>query len=143
MAEVRLAKAVAAVLLVAAGPCAAREKLAQRILGEAGVKGGLIVHLGCGDPGAPGLTAALRAGDGYLVHGLDRDVNNVAKAREHIRKLGLYGPVSVEHWAETYLPYADDLVNLLIVGDTCGVTREEMMRVLAPNGVAYVRTGGR
>ena len=50
------------------------------------------VHVGCGDGK---LTAALRAGDGFLVHGLDTDVKNVAKAREHIRSRGLCGKVSV------------------------------------------------
>ena len=30
------------------------------------------------------LTAALRAGDGYVVQGLDRDVADVAAARAHI-----------------------------------------------------------
>ena len=43
---------------------------AERILEQAGVQGGLIVHLGCGDGR---LTVALRAGDGFLVHGLDCD----------------------------------------------------------------------
>ncbi|MHC4332071.1 MAG: hypothetical protein ACYSWW_28575 [Planctomycetota bacterium] len=40
---------------------------ARRILDAAGVKGGLIVHIGCSDGK---LTAALRDGDSYLVHGL-------------------------------------------------------------------------
>ncbi|MEA3225187.1 MAG: hypothetical protein U9Q07_04490 [Planctomycetota bacterium] len=38
--------------------CAAQGKQAGRILAETGVKGGLVVHLGCGDGK---LTAALRA----------------------------------------------------------------------------------
>lgn len=42
--------------------------LARDILDATGVKGGLIVHLGCGDGK---LTAALRVNDRYLVHGLD------------------------------------------------------------------------
>ena len=37
----------------------AHAQSAKDILKASGVKGGLVVHLGCGDPGAPGLTAAL------------------------------------------------------------------------------------
>jgi len=48
--------------------------LARKILSETGVKGGLVVHLGCGDGK---LTAALRANDSYLVQGLDADEGNV------------------------------------------------------------------
>ena len=74
----------------AAAPDPEAAARAQRILEATGVKGGLIVHLGCGDGT---LTAALRANDRYLVHGLDTDAERAAKAREHIRSLGLYGPV--------------------------------------------------
>jgi 2-polyprenyl-3-methyl-5-hydroxy-6-metoxy-1,4-benzoquinol methylase len=68
-------------------------KLAGQILKATGVSGGLIVHVGCGDGK---LTAALRADDGCLVHGLDRDAESVRIAREHIQSLGVYGSVSVE-----------------------------------------------
>jgi outer membrane protein assembly factor BamB len=99
------------------------------------VKGGLVVHLGCGD-GA--LTAALRASDVYLVHGLDADPANVTKARAFIRGKGLYGPVSVDRLDGPRLPYTDNLVRLLVADDLGGVPMTEVMRVLAPNGVAYV-----
>ena len=112
---------------------------ARAILDATGVKGGLIVHLGGGDGR---LTAALRASGAYLVHGLARDVSEVREARRHIRAEGLYGPVSVMHWKGERLPYADNLVNLLLADDPGGVPMEEMMRVLAPLGVAYVKAGG-
>jgi len=121
----------------AAGEAADRE-LAERILDAAGVKGGLIVHLGCGDPGAPGLTAALHADGRYLVHGLDTDPDDVRRARETIRRLGIYGPVSVDRFDGKRLPYADNLVNLLVAEDLGGVDMEEVMRVLVPGGVAQV-----
>ena len=41
------------------------------------------------------------------------------------------------------LPYAENLVNLLVVGDQCEVPDEEMLRVLAPGGMAYVREAQR
>ena len=109
---------------------------AEGILAAAGVKGGLIVHVGCGDGK---LTAALRAGEQYLVHGLDADAANVARARKHIRSLKLCGKVSVEAFSGEHLPYADNLVNLLVSDDLGKVTLAEVMRVLAPRGVAYVK----
>ncbi|NQU20957.1 MAG: PQQ-binding-like beta-propeller repeat protein [Candidatus Nealsonbacteria bacterium] len=100
----------------------------------------MIVHLGCGDGK---LTAALHAGDGYLVHGLDRDAGQVAKARATIRSLGVYGPVSVDRLDANRLPYIDNLVNLIVVENRYDVPTHELMRVLAPLGVAYVNTDGR
>jgi ubiquinone/menaquinone biosynthesis C-methylase UbiE len=84
---------------------------ARQILDATNVKGGLIVHVGCGDGK---LTAALHANDRYLVHGLDKDAENVQQAQKHIRSLGLYGKVSVGQWKGKHLPYIDNLVNLLV-----------------------------
>ncbi|MCD6303826.1 MAG: PQQ-binding-like beta-propeller repeat protein, partial [Planctomycetes bacterium] len=134
-------------LLYPAGPAAAQsktevpaEKEALEILRLAGVKGGLVVHLGCGDGR---LTAALRAGPQYLVQGLDADPADVAAARRHIRSLGLYGPVSVERWSAGHLPYAGNLVNLLVASDMGGVSMAEAMRVVAPGGAICLRKAGR
>ena len=101
--------------------------------------GGLVVHLGCGDGK---LTAALRANESYLVQGLDYDAGHVAAAREWIRSLGLYGKVSAEPWIGPRLPYVDNLVNLLVCEQPSQVSQEEIVRVFAPHGVAYVKTGG-
>ncbi len=116
------------------------EARARQILEAAGVKGGLVVHVGCGDGN---LTAALRAGDSYLVQGLDRDTQNVEKAREHVDLLGLYGIVTVEHWTDGCLPYIDNLVNLVVSEDLADVSMDEVMRVLCPGGVAYVGQDGK
>ena len=116
------------------------EQKAKQIIGATGVKGGLIVHIGCGDGK---LTAALRANGSYLVHGLDRDAKNVEQAREHVRSLGLYGPVSVDRLTGIQLPYVENLVNLIVAEHPGGIPMTEIMRVLAPNGVAYIKTDGR
>ncbi|MFQ6133541.1 MAG: PQQ-binding-like beta-propeller repeat protein [Armatimonadota bacterium] len=113
---------------------------ARQILEATGVKGGLVVHVGCGDGE---LTAALRANDSYLVHGLDASPAKVERAREHIRSLGLYGAVSVDRLEGTRLPYVDNLVNLLVAEDLGQVPMREVRRVLAPEGVAYVKMGRR
>ncbi|MHC5053399.1 MAG: outer membrane protein assembly factor BamB family protein [Planctomycetota bacterium] len=115
------------------------EALAREILAATGVRGGLVVHVGCGDGK---LTAALRAGDAYLLHGLAVDTDDVEKARAHVRSLDLYGKVSVTEWSGKRLPYADGLVNLLVAEGAGRVSAPEIMRVLAPRGVAYVKGAG-
>jgi len=113
-----------------------RAEEAERILKESGVTGGLVVHVGCGD-GL--LTAALRANPGYIVQGLDANSENVELARETIRSKGLSGPISVKHWTEDHLPYVDNVVNLLVDSrEDSKLSRGEIMRVLAPRGVAIV-----
>jgi len=110
------------------------QQQARQILDATGVQGGLIVHVGCGDGT---LTAALRATESYVVQGLDTDEENVAGAREYVRKRGLYGQVSVAQFDGERLPYADNLVNLVVMRDAGHEIRdEEIMRVLAPGGVA-------
>ena len=111
---------------------------AQQILDASGVKGGLIVHVNCGDGK---LTAALGANDSYLVHGLDADAKNIAQARKHIQLLKLYGKVSVEQFRGNRLPYTDNLVNLVFSEQQMDVPMDEILRVLVPNGVAYLKKG--
>ena len=112
--------------------------LARSILDATGVKGGLVVHVGCGNGR---LTAKLAAGDSYLVHGLDSKPANVDKARKHIRSAGLYGRASVDLWEGARLPYTDNLVNLLVSEGPDMVADEEIRRVLAPAGAAYIGDG--
>jgi outer membrane protein assembly factor BamB len=109
------------------------DDFARLILDQTGVTGGLVVHIGCGDGR---LTAALHASDEYVVHGLDADPANVERARKYIRGRGLYGPVSVDVLSGSQLPYADDLVNLVVTTADCPVPKEEIQRVLVPGGVA-------
>jgi len=111
---------------------------ARRILDAAGVSGGLVVHVGAGDGK---LTAALGAGESFLVHGLDSSAANVEAAREHIRSVGRYGRTSVAGFGGKTLPYADNSVNLAIVSKGVAVGEGEVLRVLAPRGVAMI--GGR
>ncbi|MGB2821897.1 MAG: class I SAM-dependent methyltransferase, partial [Phycisphaerae bacterium] len=100
-----------AFLMVAALAGAARAQTAEEILAVTGVRGGLVVHLGCGDGT---LTASLRINDRFLVHGLDGDAGNVGKARRLIRSKGAYGPVAVDRLGGASLPYADSLVNMVV-----------------------------
>lgn len=125
-------------LTVFCAPTAHAES-AKDILDAGGVKGGLVIHLECGDGR---LTAALRASDNYTVQGLDPNAKNVATARKHIQSLGLYGSVSVRRWTSNHLPYVDNLVSLLVSENPGKMPMDEIMRVLAPLGVAYVKRHG-
>jgi len=133
MAQAAVAAALACVMAGVA--MAAESNRAQAILEAAGVRGGLVVHLGCGDGR---LTAALSAGKAYLVQGLDADPAAVEKARAHVRAQGLYGRVSVDRLTGDRLPYVDNLVNLVVADGLGSVPMTEVMRVLAPGGVACI-----
>ena len=113
---------------------------ARTVLQRSGVRGGLVVHLGCGDGS---LTAALRASDRFLVQGLAREREDVTRARLNIQSRGGYGPVSVRKSDGRRLPYADNTVKLLVSEQALSLPEEEVMRALAPRGVVCVEKDGR
>ena len=113
---------------------------ARRILHATDTRGGLVVRVGCDDGE---LTAALQDGDRYLVHGIDTDPNAIGRSRRHIQSLGMYGRSAVDRFDGKTLPYVDNLVNLLVVEERGRLTDGEIMRVLCPKGVAYVRDRGK
>jgi outer membrane protein assembly factor BamB len=140
------------------GHCRAGEDsaAAEAVFKASGLRAGFCVHLGATDGRltaalAGGLlrhkasetseAAAQEVGGRFVVHGLAADAAALEKARGHIRSLGLYGPVSVDRGAFAPLPYADNLVNLLVVDDCAGAAGrnldlKEVLRVLAPGGTA-------
>ena len=126
------------IVVLAAGLCSAAELSPQAALKDSSVKGGLVVHLGCGDGK---LTIALRANDSYLVHGLDADAKNISAARERVVKAKLDGKVTFDVLTSASLPYIDNLVNLLVAGDLGKVSPAEAMRVIRPGGVLYTLKG--
>ena len=123
------ALACLAASVTSAGPSA------EQILETTGVKGGLVVHIGCGNGE---LTAALHADRRYVVHGLDTDPENIGRARRLITSRGIYGAVSVDTYDGKRLPYVDNLVNLLVAENLETLSMAEVRRVLAPRGVALI-----
>jgi len=116
------------------------ETIAKEIFDITDVKGGIVVHLGCGNGK---LTAALHPNDSYTIHGLDADPAKVAEARKYIHEKGVYGPVSVERFSGSSLPYTNNLINLIVAQDSGKVPMEEIMRVLVPGGIVCVEHNGR
>jgi len=106
---------------------------AAAIYDETGVQGGLVVEL-C--PVDVEFTARLGMPEAVTLQTLDTDPQKVAVARKHFESKGLYGKITVEQFDGKNLPYADNLVNLIVANGECQVAREEIMRVLVPGGVA-------
>ena len=136
------------VLLAIAGARAPRAAaadgaaLAEKFLSRENVRPGLCVYVGGADVG---LMLALRE-HGYLVHGITADAKALPGLREAIQAKEAYGPVSVDVASMEYLPYAINIVNLLIVDDfparaAEGLTAGDILRVLAPYGSAFLESG--
>jgi len=135
MRKHRLAQTIIAFLCA----CACAQADLAQLVESSGIKGGLIVHLGC-DPGQQ--IADLHLNDRYLVQGLDVDIRNVGAAQQRLKSLGIYGKVTANTFSGKHLPYTDNLVNLLIASSPYRVSTDEIMRVLAPRGVAYLKQDG-
>lgn len=109
---------------------------AVKLIEQSGIQGGLVVHVGLSDGR---LTAALKASSRYQVHGIDRDIQKVEAARSALQKMGVYGEVSVGLLTGNRLPYIENLVNLMVIEDRSGLSNDEILRALTPNGVAFIR----
>jgi outer membrane protein assembly factor BamB len=95
---------------------------------------------------SPGLTAALAGNGNWAVHGLALDDDALARARQAIESRNLAGHALVEKVVLPPLPYLPNLANLIVVEDlgalaARGITREDVLQVLAPEGVLCVREG--
>ena len=101
--------------------------------------GGFCVQLGIDDPG---LAAELAATGHWSVHLLDAEPARVEAARRYLDERNLYGVAAAETWNESFLPYADNLVNVLVVEAPGRIPIQEMLRVVAPLGMLYIRQAG-
>lgn len=103
---------------------------------RAGVGGGLCVQVGCDDLA---VAVELARSGRFLVQVLDRDAARVEHAREQLHAQGAYGLVSVDRiGSPARLPYAENLVNLLIVraqAEAGAAEAGEAARVVAPGGL--------
>lgn len=107
---------------------------ANELTNTTGVQGGLAVVVGCDDTA---LLESLASHGSFLTLGLDADADVVAKARGALR--ANYGSVSVDRLVGERLPLAEGVVNVMVVNEP--VAQAEILRVLAPRGVALLPTG--
>ena len=118
-------------LSVSAAPARNTGSMAA-ICESAGISGGLCVLVEYGKSRAP---ADLAATGRFLVHVLDSHPAVVESLQRELRDAGVYGLASAEEWTlDEKLPYTENLVNALVLGDA-RVPVAELMRVLCPGGV--------
>ena len=110
------------------------------LLQDKSVRPGLCVVVGCKDAGS--LISA-QMDDKYLVQGLCLKQKSVDAVRKELVAEGVIGKISVALLDGRKLPYVDNLANVVVVVDQGKVSREEVMRVVAPYGVALFEKGGK
>ncbi len=113
---------------------------AAAIVEFSGAPGGLGTVVGSSDAELP-LAIARRGG--FTVQCLAADAASRDRLRQAIRAAGLYGNVSADVLPANRLPYAENLLNIVVVDSYSklaaeGLSPEEVLRVLAPLGVAYL-----
>ncbi len=118
----------------------ARAAEARHLVAGEDVRPGLLALLGCPD-GA--VAAGLRLDGKYVVHALTDDEEALRGLREGIRGAGVCGRASAELHDMRALPYADDLVNVIVAEDWAslrskGLSVAEVYRALAPYGTAFL-----
>ena len=102
---------------------------------RSGLQGGIVVHLDCGSGTE---TLRMRLNKNVLVQGLSTSPTDVDKARALIDSKGLYGDITINSFDGTKLPYAGNLVNLIVCDGPTTVPEGEILRVLTPLGSAYI-----
>ena len=116
-------------------PASGNKTTAHHLIETSDIDGGLVVLVGLDDPDQ---LAGMQLGDSYIIHGLDTDPAKVAVARKKIAAAGQYGRISVTQFDGNILPYVNNLVNLIIIGQADSNLQEEIHRVLAPRGISVV-----
>jgi outer membrane protein assembly factor BamB len=133
---------ITSVWIALSSPCTAVFASAEGdniFIERSNIQGGFIVHAGCGDGT---LVATLGKNKRFVIQGLESDQLEIEQARHTIRATGNYGRLSARLWHGGKLPYVENMVNLLIIGDVnTTVLDSEIKRVLAPRGMALIRKG--
>lgn len=107
------------------------------VTADSGFHGGLVVWVGLRDPAQ---AISLGEASNVLVHGLVQNNGVLTEIRDRLRSAGAYDRVSVMSWRGPMLPYADNMVNLLLVPDgNVRIDTTEIERVLASGGVARIQ----
>jgi outer membrane protein assembly factor BamB len=126
---------VALACLLLASVRADVSQTAAQMVRASGASGGVCAIVGAMDAD---LALAIAKQGRFVVHCLAPDAKVCDTMRKAIRNSGLYGTVSADVLSGDQLPYTDNLVNFLIVSDVNRIPKEELLRVLVPNGVAFV-----
>ncbi len=117
-------------------------KTASQLVSSSGSPGGICAVVGATDAD---LALAVAKQGGFVVHGLYADRKLCDRARKVIRSRGMYGTVSADTFQHGRLPYAENLINIVVVDSypallENGFSPDEVVRVLVPLGTAYIGT---
>lgn len=132
----RIITPIAACVAFLLAATAAQAQPPAELLKTTGVTGGIVVQLNSTD--AEELASLLGPSGRFLVQGLATDPSDVQQLRNDLRTLGVHGDVSAVQYDGKTLPYADNTVNVLVGRSPISVTRDELLRVLTPNGIAMI-----
>lgn len=89
-------------------------------------------------------SAPRQLGPGWIIHILQQDREALAAERETIDVWKIAGArAHASLWSGKTLPYADNLVNLVLCDSSTDVSDAELLRVLQPKGVAIISDGER
>jgi len=118
--------------------------LAESLISSCGAPGGVCVVLGHED--ADLAVGVCEQGE-FVVHALYPERGLVDEVRRAVRSRGVYGKVSADVSGYDRLPYAENLVNVLIADDfpelsRRGLSIREVLRVLCPLGTAFFGVSG-
>lgn len=122
-----------------ATPAAAAPEMAA-VLNDSAIKGGLCVIVGSDDAR---LAAEVANSGPFLVQCLSLDPARISPSREALLAQRIYGRVTIEAWSGNALPYADNLVSLLLVLDKGNIDEGELLRVLRPFGEMVILNSDR
>jgi len=111
---------------------------ARLITASGGRPGGICVVLGSE---ISDLAVGISQQGRYVVQALVPDKAMLERVRLAVRSTGAYGLVSVDQSAYDHLPYAENLINLVVVDNyadvaEAGLSIDEIFRVLTPLGAA-------
>ncbi len=101
------------------------------------IQGGLCVLVGADAE----LSESLVQAGSFVVHVLDPEATTVDALVQRLTGKRLYGRVSAEVWNAATLPFADNLVSLLVVNGPTTIPDTELLRVVRPLGEIAVRSG--
>lgn len=131
------------VLLSALNDAAQGSDAGPHLIQDSRLPGGIWVTVGTP---TPALAMALAKDPRFIAQSLLLDPQHVESARKSIQREGATERVTAISFNGTRLPYADSLVNGLIISTTGGeaveLTPPEAFRVVAPLGMVYIQVDG-
>lgn len=120
--------------------CENKSNLSKYLLESSKIKSGICVLIGFNNEQ---LAVELVQSGKILVHGLCKDPDLLQKIRKSITAKHLYGQITFEQYSLKDLPYADHLINLIIINNSTnifknGLSMKEILRVTTPGGTIFI-----